>query len=107
MKAQVILKKWRGRIERAQKRGKFTDNDRRDAYDWSKCAVGERDCMCEKILQSEPSNFIRSDIVRNGINDKVARLGSRFHTEILNNNFRGALAIIKRIELAPKKRFYK
>ena len=33
---------WATRIERAEKRGRFTETDRKYAIDWSSCAIGER-----------------------------------------------------------------
>ena len=107
MKAQVILKRWRARITRAQKRGKFTSHDISLSYDWEKCAVGERDCMCEKVIPRDDLNITKSDIVRNNMFFRVVRLGSRFHSAVGAHNFKEALQIIKQIESIPKKRFYK
>jgi len=44
---KLILKNWRNRIQRAVKRGNFTQHDIDMSYDWSKCAIGERDCFFE------------------------------------------------------------
>src|SRR5271163_4303173 len=35
------LVKWRGRIEKARKRGSFTKQDQYDASEWNACAMGE------------------------------------------------------------------
>jgi len=107
MKAKVILKRWRARISRARKRGHFTDHDMHDAYDWSKCAVGERDCMCEKVIPSDGYNFSNAQTIREKLQKRVGVLGSTFHTAVIGNHFREALGIIREIESLPKKRFYK
>ena len=120
MKPQVILKKWRERIAKAKKRGHFTEFDRELALDWSRCAVGERDCMCEKMIPKNPQikmyrpwsssvelNRLRADIVTMRLFAKVSTLGSNFHTHIINDKFSSALKVLKDIEELPKNEFYR
>jgi len=120
MKPKIILKKWRARIARAKKRGHFTDFDHELSLDWSRCAVGERDCMCEKMIPKHPYismnrpwsssvelNRIRADVVTTKLFGKVSNLGSNFHTHIVNDKFSKALKVLKDIEELPKKKFYR
>ena len=46
---KIILKKWRKRIDNAEKRGHFNDTDDDMATDWMKCACGERSILDEEI----------------------------------------------------------
>ena len=108
MKQQVILKKWRARIIKAKARGHFTEHDIGSARDWSKCAVGERDCMCEKVIPTHDSIFqLQSEAIKNRIYTKVTRVGTNFYTNVLKDNFEGALKTLKEIESIPKERFYR
>ncbi len=107
MKQQVILKKWRARIERAEKRGYFTDKDKHDSYDWAKCAVGERDCMCEKVIPKDIYSLSKHDLVRKKMFAKVVDLGGIFHSQVHVDNFKGVLKTLEKIETLPKKRFYR
>jgi len=118
--AKVILKKWRTRIAKAKKRGRFTDYDHELSLNWAKCAVGERDCMCEKVIPKNPTviaspswhreseqNLERSSIVTRKMYVKVSKLGSDFHTHVSSNSFDKALDVIKTIESLPKEKFYR
>ncbi len=105
---KVILKKWRARIERARKRGRFTANDISSSYDWAKCVVGERDCICEKIIANKVNVFkSKGDLVRDKMFPKVVDLGGDFHSRVYLGNFDGALEILEKIEKIPKTRFYR
>jgi len=120
-KQKVILTKWRGRITRAIERGAFTSTDMRLSLNWAKCAIGERDCLCEKVIPNHPTyttdswlttseyeeNNARSAVVSNRIFSKVATLGLRFYTAVTNNKPKKALEILKTIERLPKEKFYK
>ena len=46
MKPKIILKKWRARIAKAKKRGRFTDYDHELSLNWAKCAVGDSVFRC-------------------------------------------------------------
>ncbi len=106
MTQHVILKKWRGRIEKAIKRGHFTMKDKHDAYSWNKCAVGERDCMCEKIIPKDMINYDKGEVVRTKMFDRVVTLGSLFHVHVSADKPKQALKTLEKIEAIPKKRFY-
>ncbi len=122
MKQQVILKKWRARIDKAKTRGYFTDYDKSLALNWGKCAIGERDCMCEKVIPNNPSvwnqsenydilisekNSQRGSVVARKMYARVSKLGSGFHTCVILDRFDKALAVLKQIEVIPKERFYR
>ena len=120
MKPQVILKKWRTRIAKAKKRGRFTDYDQELSLNWAKCAVGERDCMCEKVIPKNPTvfsspswhrtseqNLERASVIKRMMYSKVSKLGSDFHTYVSANSFDKALDVIKKIESLPKEKFYR
>lgn len=120
MKPKIILKKWRARIAKAKKRGRFTDYDQELSLNWAKCAVGERDCMCEKVIPKDPAVFTspswhieseqnveRASVIRQKMYTKVSTLGSDFHTYVSSNSFDKALDVIKKIESIPKEKFYR
>ena len=120
MKPKIILKKWRARIAKAKKRGRFTDYDHELSLNWAKCAVGERDCMCEKVIPTDPAVFTspswhieseqnvqRASIIKQKMYAKVSQLGSDFHTFVSSNKFDRALDVIKKIESIPKEKFYR
>lgn len=120
MKPKIILKKWRARIAKAKKRDSFTEYDQELSLNWAKCAVGERDCMCEKLIPKNPTVFTspswhrdseqnveRASIIKQKMYAKVSELGSDFHTYVSANNFDKALDIIKKIESIPKEKFYR
>ncbi len=120
MKVKVILKKWRNRIAKAKKRGYFTSFDHELALDWGRCAVGERDCLCEKMIPKKPNiwtqpsweleykrNEIKATIVEEKMYDRVTKLGATFYNHVVANNLDEAFDVLKKIETLPKEKFYR
>ena len=51
---------WAVRLERAEKRGRFTETDGKYAIDWSSCAIGERHDW-EKNFKPSKQDFTRRE----------------------------------------------
>jgi len=83
----IQSKKWKDRIKRAKKRGKFTDGDLSDAVRWCSCAVGE--AFPAKV--SEP--YV-------SLGETVFALGNEFFSAVEENNIIKAEQIYDAIQSA-------
>jgi hypothetical protein len=53
---------WHERIEAAEKRGEFTSDDRKRAYEWVDCACGEQDKRIPRNKDGEPMDNTLSEL---------------------------------------------
>lgn len=87
----TCLPDWRARIDAAEKRGRFNDDDEFLAAKWDTCAVGEAN-LPEKGA-GEPHD------------EQLAYMGGDFaaHIRVNGRAFKSALTCITRIEARLKK----
>ncbi len=81
------LPRWRRRVACAKERGFFDDLDRRAAFSWNTCAVGEATASYEVPL----NNLAPKD-------PELIELGSIFYDAVRGDNFEEALGILTGIE---------
>ena len=77
MSNSFVHKIWVGIIDRAEKRGRFTDYDKERAMDWNCCAVGERDQACDKLIDGLPDS--QDAIAQSTLTDRAYTLGTQFY----------------------------
>lgn len=77
---------WAIRIERAEKRGKFTEQEHNWSTEWMTCAVGEK------------HNFPRTDDYVEHVDDTEIDLGVLFMRKVLDNNIPEAKRIYAEIQ---------
>ena len=80
---------WRERVIRARERGRFTDEDRRQAARWSTCAVGEHVRCHPALIKLEYG--LPVDV-------ELGRLGTIFFAAVLGNDALRAEAALDRID---------
>ena len=81
-------KSWALRIEAAEKRGRFTEQDKDKAQSWNTCAVGER--------HGWPSGLIFTELRREEIN-----LGGHFLHVVVRDDFAEAKRLYLAIQALP------
>lgn len=76
---------WAQRIKTAEKKGKFTSKDKKDAANWFTCALGERFGIRE-LLHEEP------------VGEKAYGLGFKFSRVVINDEIEKAKKTFERIQ---------
>ena len=80
---------WRERVIRARERGRFTEEDRRQAARWSSCAVGEHVRHHPTLINLEYGCPV--DV-------ELGRLGTIVFAAVLGNDVPRAEAVLDRID---------
>jgi len=114
----VNLIKWKRKVQDARRRGYFTQQNKDDAGEWTCCALGERDTMCDKSIDETKYNAAKSknrlsdanntvkDYMLMLFSDKAYSLGMGFHNAVVGNNFDDAKDILNEMGALPKDEFY-
>ncbi len=106
MSNSFVHKIWVGIIDRAEKRGRFTDYDKERAMDWNCCAVGERDQACDKLIDGLPDS--QDAIAQSTLTDRAYTLGTQFYNNaVLHDDFKKARQIMIQIGKMRKGSFYR
>ena len=85
---------WAERIARAEKEGRFTNEDSLMSRDWFTCAVGEK----VFFRQTECSWSSLPVAVHSILGSKAHRLGHRFHNSVGKDNISRAKQIYEEIQ---------
>src|SRR5437867_12347418 len=80
---------WRERVSRARERGRFTEEDRRQAARWSSCAVGEHVRHHPTLIKLEYGCPV--DV-------ELGRLGTIFFAAVLGHDAPRAEAALDRLD---------
>ena len=101
--------KWLKKIDRAEKRGRFTDKEMQEARAWGCCALGERDEACEGRLKDDLNLPYPVQVsIEFNFSKKAAQLGASFFNDaVAQNKFKLARKIMRQIGRLSKKDFYK
>ena len=83
--------KWSERIDRAEERGGFTAQDRRDAHSWAFCAVGEA------MGWNDKANTEKVNGTPEPVQLELNALGTHFYVAVTGNNTEVARNIHRRI----------
>lgn len=101
--------KWLKIIDKAEKRGRFTEANIAEAHSWGCCALGERDKACEGRLKGSTHEFgFVQPLIEFNFSKKAALLGASFFNDAVSQNkFKLARKIMRKIGRLSKKEFYK
>src|SRR5271157_1477136 len=86
--AHPCLPKWRARVDWAEKRGGFTESQRRAARDWDQCANGEAHLPAEMTHAGGGTP----------LDPRLRSLGRHFASAVGDNDYTQAREIITQIE---------
>ena len=91
---------WGTRILSAEKRGEFTKDDLKLAFDWQTCACGHQSPLIPRHPDSRsigtwPRPYMPLD-------KKLTKLGSKFYGALCNNRFKKAAKVMVKIEIRAK-----
>ena len=75
--SKLILKDWRRRLQKAVKRGRFSNKDKARSSGWLSCAIGERDHLCRKEMDYA-SNINIDNFVKHTCGLDIYDLGMTF-----------------------------
>lgn len=91
-------KKWFRIIQAARKRGRFTDNQRVYAAQWTTCACGEQDPRIPRLVPGSDAYRNADDGPWCPVDWRLRSLGLEFATQVENNQFNAALNTLRMIE---------
>ena len=90
----LCLTGWRVKVDKAEKRGHFTDNEVHAAGNWNTCAVGEAHKL-NKSVAAFRKDFYGYDVPKD---KQLSRFGCSFSLWVDRNNPEKARMVLDKIE---------
>jgi len=90
--AELDDKYWGKKIIAAEKRGHFTDSNKKESMSWVTCACGKTSALFE--VHDGYDGFDKGE----PLDEDMHRLGCYFHEEVRDNNILEAAKVLVRIE---------